>query len=313
MKSDFKYKSIVELSIRRKDEKGLPGDDVTLHNRKVGSSLNGNGPLRGLEYEEEVKYLPEIIGVSPNDNEWRKMVSDYWNNISVPIPADGVTANKLQGKVLRFVVGFKSEADKDAFEKVLSLEEKGEASKKGEVLEGLHDYILFRYCLVYGKVANRYEDVGKSPKILFYLYSTENETKVEHAKFKLRMKANELFTKMLMDFTLIDSILLMLDQDLSAYETPQDKHLALEALVKTRTLDFIKYAEDENLQIKSSIRKAVDKGIIKNPANTESFYYGENSEILLGHSLMDAVLYWKADKEANVKVISAIKARLKQI
>lgn len=313
MKSDFKHRVTLEVSIRRKEVKGLPGDDSSLHNQKVGSSLKGNGPLRGLEYEEEVKYLPEIIGVSPNDNEWRKMVQDYWNNISVPIPADGVTTNKLQGKVLRFTIGFTTKEAKEEFEKLISLEEKAEASKKGEVLEGLHDYILFRYCLVYGKVANRFEDIGKSAKILFYLYSTENETKVEHAKFKLRVKANELFTKMLMDKELIDSVLLLFEQDMSAYETLQDKHLALEALIKARPLDFIRFAEDDNLQIKADIKTAAERGIIKNPSNTESYYYGENNEILLGHSLTDVVLYWKSEQEQNVKIITAITARLKQL
>ncbi len=49
--SNFKHLSKVELSIRRKDSIGLPGDDPTLHNLKIGSALKAksNTPLRGLE------------------------------------------------------------------------------------------------------------------------------------------------------------------------------------------------------------------------------------------------------------------------
>jgi len=311
--SEYKYRSVVELSIRRKSIKGLPGDDPTLHNLKVGSSLKGNGPLRGLAYDEEAEYLPDIIGISPRDNEWRRAVIAYWNNISVGIPADGVSIGKLQGKPLKFTIGFKTKADKENFEKVLSLTEKAELGKKGLILDGVEDFILWRYCLVYSKVANRYEDINKSAKILFYLYSKETETRVEHQAFKLRVKANELFTQILMKPDMINAVLLMFGQDLTAYDTMQDKHLGLEALLKTRPADFINYMEDGNLAIKATIKQAVDAHIIHNPANTDSYYYGENNEVTLGTTLTDAVLYWKSDTKKNQEIITAVKARLKQI
>ena len=308
-----KYRSVIELSIRRKDIKGLPGDDSTLHNLKVGASLKGNGPLRGLTYDEEIKYLPEIIGVSPQDNEWRRTTKEYWYNVSVPIPADGLTAEKLQGRPIKFTVEFNNASDKESFEKVISFEEKAKASKKGEVIEGVGDYILWRYCLVYSRVANRYEDVRKSPKILFYLYSKENETLVEHTAFKSRIKAQNMFTKILMEENVINAVLLMFDQDLSAFDTLQDKHLALEAFIKNKPMLFIKYMEDENLVLKSTIKKAVDNKIIHKPANTDSYYFGENNEVVLGHTLMDATLFFKSKEQKNIEVVSTINARLKQL
>jgi len=312
-KLEFKYKSKVELSIRRKDIQGLPGDDPTLHNMKVGSSLKGNGPLRGLEYEEEIEYLPDIIGISPNDNEWRRAAKAYWNNISVSIPADGTTIGKLQGKVLNFTIAFKTESNKKDFETVLTFDEKVRFAKKGLVLEGVEDYILWRYCLVYGKVANSYKDIRKSPKILFYLYSKETETKVEHNAFKLRVKANNLFTQILMKDNIIDSVLLMFEQDLQTFETKADKHLALEALIKVKPSAFITFMEDGNLEIKATIKKAVDSHIIHCPSNTDSYYYGEGNEVCLGTTLTDAVIYWKSEEKINKEIVNAIKARLNQI
>lgn len=307
------YYSTVELSIRRKGKQGLPGDDPSLHNQKVGASLKGSGPNRGLTFEEEKRYLPEVINVSPLDVGWRQATNDYWSNIAVPIPPDGVSTTKLEGKVLKFTIEFKNKSDRDTFDKVLNFEEKANASKKGIVIDGINDYILWRYCLVYSKVANSFEDINKSPKILFYLYSKENETLVEHKAFKARVEAQTLFTSILMKEDVIDAVLLMFDQDLSVFDNLQDKHLALEALIKTQATSFVKYAKDINLDVKALIKKAVDRGILRNPANTQSYYFGENSEILLGTSLMEAVLYWKSDNEKNVQIVTAIKARLKNL
>lgn len=310
---DQRYSSTLELSVRRKNQIGLPGDDPTLHNVKIGSSLKGQGPLRGLTAEEERLYLPEIIGMSPSDVEWRRSVTEYWHNISVAVPADGVAIGKLEGKTISFTVEFDNPKLKEAFESVIEFDKKAEIAAKGEVIHGVADYILWRYCLVYGRVANRVQDVNRSPKIHFYLYSKANETKIEHTKFILRNKANGLFASIIAEEKKINAILLMYGQDLTAFDTPADKHLALEALIKVKPADFIAYVEDGDLGIKASIKRAVKAQILHNPPNTATYYYGDNNEALLGTTLTDAVLYWKSEEEEKVQIITAIKARLKQI
>jgi hypothetical protein len=313
MTQNTEYISKVELSVRRKEIKGLPGDDSTLHNLKIGSSLVGRSPLRGLDPEEEIKYLPEIIGISPSDQEWRKAAQEYWNNISVKVPADGLSTSKLQGLPLVFTLLFKDKTTKDAFDAAVLFEDKARISKQATVLDGLDDYILWRYCLVYSKVANRYEDVRKSPKILFYLYSKETETLVAHTLFKAKRKAQDLFATILTENATVDAVLLMFDQDLGAFESIVDKHLALDVLVNRRPLDFIKFMEDGNLKIKAFIKKAVEKHIIKKPALTDSYYYGDNNEVCLGTTLEDAVIFCKSTEQKNVEIINVIKAKLKQI
>lgn len=315
--SELKHFSTVELSIRRKNMVGLPGDDPTLHNLKIGSALKAksNTPLRGLEYEEEVKYLPEIIGYAPSDTEWRKMTSEYWNNISVPIPADGLTPEKLQGKILTFKVGFVNESDKKAFDSVFDFEEKANILKKlnsdnkCEVVTGVNDYILFRYCLVYKKVANKIEDVNKSPRIQFYLYSKQNEIKTNHQAFKARVQANNKFAEILMKEDIINAVLLLFGQDVKAFEDLQEKHIVLEGLIKQDPAKFLSFVEDSNLEIKAKIKKAVELRIIHSPVHTDSYYYGDNNEVLLGTTLTDAVLFWNNDK--NKEIIGVIESRLK--
>lgn len=311
MANDFKHLSKVSLSVRRKEIKGLPGDDVTLHNLKIGSSLSGKGPLRGLSFLEEVKYLPEIINISPTDNEWRSATKDYWSNISSVVPADGIGTSELHGLPLIFTISFPDAITKEAFEHAESFERKAEIAEKGTVVEGVEDYVLWRYCLVYSKVANKFTDVGKSPKILFYLYSKETETLVAHSLFKTKRKAQDLFASMLDKEPMVDAVLLMFAQDISAFTTLADKHLALDALVQSKPKEFIMYVEDGNLAIKSFLKKAVEKRIIHKPANTDSYYYGENREICLGNCLDDAVLYCKSTEPQNVEIINIIKAKIK--
>lgn len=318
----MEYKSKVKLSIRRIEGTSLPGEDSTLGNVKVGASLKGTSPLRGLTYEEEIRYLPQIVGYSPKDQDWRKVTKEYWNNISVPIPADGTTADELQGRVLEFVVGFSSEGLKKQFDGALEFEHKVAVIEKAEklgiekgkpmvdILVGVNDYVLFRYCLVYGRVANTVKDIRKSPKIRFYLHSKENATRYAHKSFKARKDAMAKFIEILDNEKAINALLLLFKQNLGSFNSLEDKHLALEVFVNKSPAQFLTYMNDSALLIKALIVRGVEQGVINNPANTDSYYYGENNEVLLGSSLTNAVLYFKSPDKESQEVVTAIKAQI---
>ena len=87
--------------------------------------------------------------------------------------------------------------------------------------------------------------------------------------------------------------------------------MALEEEIKLKPKEFLKLMADVNLNYKSFILRAANAGILYVPDNTESYYYGENREVLLGTSLDDAVLFIKSDEPKNVQIKDAIKARLK--
>jgi hypothetical protein len=309
------FYSTFALSVRRVNNPGLPGDDTSLYNIKIGSSLKGQGPLKGLDFEEEKKYLPELISISPSDVHWRAKANMYWNNIAVVVPADGTTVEKLQGRPMNFKLAFTSKVDRDRFEDTLDLEKKAEISKKGEVIDGIGDYILFRYCLVYGRVANSKADIHKTAKIRFYLFSKETETKNAHKALKQRSEASTLFNTLL-DPTkegMVNALLLMFKANLADFESLADKHLALEAFAANTPNDFINFINDGALVIKATIKKAVAGNIIHQPSNTDSYYYGDGNEVCLGTTLMDTVLYFKSTDEKKKQIVDVIKARLKQI
>ena len=303
------------LAIRRKPGLvGLPGDDPINYNFKVGSSMKGVDCLRGLNRQEEVKYLPSLINIFPEDTQhWLQATRDYWSNISVFIPSDEETNdNKLRGKVLQFTVSFKSAKIAEDY-KLASLQDKVGIIQKsgGEVVEGISDYVLFRYCLVYGRVANSFEQIYNSPRIRFYLYSRDQEMKIEHNIFQERIKATKVFLDILTDEKTVDAVLRMFGKKPESFETLGEKHLEVDKIKTSTPRLFIDYVNDKDLRLKASIKRAVELGIIYNPTNTDSYYYGADNDILIGSSLLDAVLYFKSEDEKKKQIRDSIIQQLK--
>lgn len=317
--SNFPHKSNIKLSIRRVTQIGLPGDDPTLFNVKLGASLKGGSPLRGLSHDEEIKYMPDIIGYSPNDNDWRRATKDYWNNISVTIPADGATADELQGKILDFTIAFKTKEAQSQVESLLSFTEKAQELTRLDnqglisLIYGVEDYVLFQFATKSSSVANTIKDIRKSPKISFYLYSKAVEVQAKYNLFKLRTEAKKVFLSLMEDESLVNALLVMFEQDVNSFADLPSKHLALEVYVDKYPQEFIKYTQDSTLKVKSFISKAVKSGIINKPSNSDNYYYGDNNDVLLGKNLEEAVLFLTDVEPKNQEIKSAISARLKNL
>jgi hypothetical protein len=302
------------VSIRRKPGLvGLPGDDPINYNYKIGSAIKGVDALRGLTRQEEVLYLPHLINVYPEDTQhWLQATRDYWSNIAVFIPADEETSdNKLKGKVLQFVVTFKSNTIAEQY-KGASLEDKvAIIQKSGVVVEGIADYVLFRYCLVYGRVANSFEQIYASPRIRFYLYSRDQEMKIEQTIFQERTKATRVFLDILTDEKTVDAVLRMFGNNPEVFENLGEKHLKVEQIKNGTPRLFMDYVNDKDLRLKANIKRAVELGIIYSPTNTDSYYYGADNDILLGNSLLDAVLFFKSEDEKKKQIKDSIVNQLK--
>lgn len=300
-----------KASVRRVGSYTLPGASNEEANVKIGASLRGNTILKGLSFEEEVKYLPSIINVSPKDPAWFEETKNYWSNISVPVPHDNMSNPDLPGRDLSFSINFEDEKFKKAFEASVDLKEKAKIAENGTVVEGVDNYVLFKYCLEYSRVAASFALVRKSAKILFYLYSPTTEKSIVKINFEKRMKARNKFIEIINDDTLVDAMLLIYGQDLALFKETSDKHIALEAKIEKNPDLFLKEIGDVNLKYKSFIKKAVNARVIHNPSNTDSYYYGDNNEINLGNTITDAILYLKNDANAEIK--QAIQSRLKTI
>lgn len=297
-----KFKLSINCSIRRRPSLiGLPGTDPNDRIYKIGASLDARTRknLKGVDGAVEALFMPSIIGTNIADNSFQDKVNEYWGNIGVFIPADeSFLREEVRGKVLKIDYEVTGQALKERIDGQTDIEAKVELIKEGlankvVTVEYSHvpDFILLCYCLKYSKVAKDFTYLDKSPKILFYIYNKASAIKAKLNTIDLRNKAIKVFTELANDENKINQLLVMFNKLPNEYDTLDDKLIALDAEYNTSNLNmekFVKFAEDDQLDIKYLITYAVKKGKLNNPSNTEAYYY---NQVLLGRTLQEAVLY----------------------
>ena len=300
-----------------------------IHNhRRIGASLSKGGDVvRGLNFEEEKKYLGEIIGVSPSSQDWQKATRAYWCNITQEVPADEfgleLEVGFLYPDDAAAEKGREEEAAENAkaiamFEKDLDYTIQFDVRQKVGQPINLRDYILYRHCLVYNQCANSPKLVNKSPKIRFYLYSREAAQADAAIKVKMRQKAYTMYLELVGDRGKVDNVIHVLKDVIQRYNdkptnvekidvsTDIGKDVALEKLANEFPERLIAVASDVDLSLKAFIERAIGAGELKRLANTDTIIYGDNTPI--GNSVNEAVAYLKS--EDNREVLQTIKARL---
>lgn len=299
--------------VRRKKRDSLPttGDIVMDESiEKIGSSFKGNASLRGLTFEEEKVFLREIIGVSPDSPNWESACTEYWKNISKEVPAsdkDGEGGLKLETGMIY--------ATKEAYEKDLNArKENGAVIMPAGRPINLADYILWRYCLVYGDVANDIKDVGKSPKIRFYLFSKAKQIEEEKVGFEVRKKAAQLLYSQINDREWVEHILrVLIQQDAAPTYTIKDlptlgegeKDVILEKYMKQNPVLFHALGQDKDLQMRSFVELAIAMNILTRVPNTSTVNYETET---LGTDMVQVIAYLK--NPSNDETYKRIKAQV---
>lgn len=267
------------------------GDDPSFYRMKIGGSLNG---VNCLTEEEKIKLLPPIIHTSPNDPiNWNRAVNTYFSNIHKEVPITGLSLE----------IGMIYNNEEDAKKEV-----------NGTPINPA-DYILYRYCLGYSRVANTPEDVYKSPNIMFYITDPITESKKAANRVMRENYAKTLYFELLKDAVQIDNVVAMYDHNPDILNT-DDKIVLLAGLSNPREpqLDpnnveiekFISYVTDKKLQSKAFVKRCLSYAILRKIENTEMYYFGDTK---IGNGLEEAVEFVLNTK--NDSVYEAMKAKLK--
>lgn len=320
------YLCTVQCAIRRKPNLiGLPGQDPAERIYRIGASLDGRtkGNLKGISGELEIKFMPEVVGISANDPGFRRAIEEYWSSIGKAVPADEPFLRDHE-KGIKLSLEFRviGKAKKEQFDAILKVEEKMETLNKWLVTtvgketnnplpvavldhDSISDYLLLNYCLKYSKVANSFEDIDKSPKIDFYIFEKAVSVKNQLSVIDLRQKAMSLYQDLDGNDRKIDAILLMFEEDLSNFDNQVDKLLRIDELYNAAPLDnmkkFVAYAQDEAWETKYLVKLAIKLNKLRNPVNTNAIYYGD---VLIGTSLEDSVLFLNNDvKGKEIKTV----------
>jgi len=311
IKIRFPYNEHKEVYIRRKKQMGaIPGQNPDEAKSKIGSSYSGSAPLRGLTFDEEKRHLPAIISINSDSQNWEKAVKDYWASITKDIPS---------GDGLKLEIGLRYEKKED-YEVDRKNNERDTngvlINPKGNPIN-LADYILWRYCLLYSHVANNIEDLGKSPKIRFYIFNKDKEIAIKKVSQNTKRQALQEWFKRMNERDWVNDVLhVLVANDKSGKHNivkltsmgEDEKDILMDELIDQSPDFFLKIAKDSNLELKAFIENCVVRGILNRIANTSTLQYEGNN---IGSSIDQTIAYLQ-DKNNN-QILNELKAKLKRL
>jgi len=287
----------------------LPGQNPDEADVKVGASYKGSSTLKGLTFEEEEKYLPEIIGISSSSPEWAKETRNYWGNISKKVPpGDGVE--------LQIGLFYATQEDYDYDQKLVAAPEGNLFNHKGKPIN-LADYIIWRYCLVYSRVANNESFIGLSPKIEMFLYSKDKEVADKKKIINSKRAANTLYYKNIIDREWVDYVLTVLvaqDKNPARKVTVQqlqsmsedEKDVLLDTYATDNPDAFVIIGENKDLQMRAFIERCIAAGKLTRIPNTDTITMDGTP---VGNTINEAVAFMNNSK--NSQTLQSLKAQLK--
>jgi hypothetical protein len=285
--------------------------------RKIGSTIGAVNKM--IINGDEMKVLmPTILGKDPKSisSGWDDVVKDYWDSLRVEIEEEGMELEvgfiydfndrEKREEITRLALEFKSIVDDKSLMKVLKDSKDGKQiipeNKKYLYATPINipNYLLWRYCLNYSLVANKIEDVDKSPRIAFYLYSKGEIESTRREASKLEDKSLAKYIELISKEEKVDNVILALGHDIKGMSV-DDKHILLKNLSKEDATKFIETVDDKNLIIKAEINKLINANILRRTPNTEIITDASDPELILGHSINEVITYFSLDtKQAKV-------------
>jgi hypothetical protein len=319
-----KHLCTIQCAIRRRPGLvALPGQDPAERVYKIGASLDNRtkGNLKGISGDLELKFMPEIVGLSANDPQFRRAVEEYWSSIGRPVPADEpFLKDHEKGIKINIQFHILGEARKQKFAKLLKVEEKIEQlniwlvtkNASDEYIatldfDSVSDYLLLTYSLKYSKVANTFEDVDKSPKIEFYIFEKEVSVKNQLSAIELRKSALRAYQDLEENQKQVDAVLLLFEKNPNDFDNLIDKLLAIDELYNespAKMKIFVDYVGDSNWELKALVRKAITTNKLRTPVNSTAVYHGDT---LLGVTLEEAVLFLKNEEKGKAIYANLLK------
>jgi len=309
------------------------GSDVFFNIKRIGSSFKHGAVARGLTFEEEKAYLPQLIGTNLDSKEWEAKTLEYWADINADVPPPNIEG---KGGGLELEVGFEYPDEESA--RAGEKERKEEWSKhyqlvvKENVKEyqmkfdvrfklgkpiNLRDYIIYRYCLIYSKVANFPELVTSSPNIEFYMATSSHTEETMLVIAKHRKAAYARLIEIDDKDSVKTAILYLMKPQIDAIRSStkqlypvtskENRDILLEKIASDYPEQFIFVSSDTSLMDKALIERFIVKGLLKRVEGTNTIIYGDNQRI--GNSLEEAIAFLKT--EINLPIMQELQEKLK--
>lgn len=240
---------------------------------RIGSVLDGRGPLRGVTGEEEKELLSRVMGVQPTDPRFDEKAENFWASLTIHVESGGAILD-------------------------ITTNEDGEPKDPEQ-------YVKYLWAKKHPKVADTKEDMLRNPNVWFYIHDPEIAKKKSSEETKARKEAYAAMIEVSDDVDTSRAILRVmgtmnpdsLDKDLVEVE--------LEKYAKSEPKKFLAAATDKNLKLRNEILTLVDKGVLSRVGNAVYFI-----DDLLGNTMEETIKFFKNKK--NSETVNAIRAKLEE-
>lgn len=162
------------VTLRRKTNTRLPAIivDETFAHLGGGFDSTTNDTLRGVSYDEEKAYLPNLVGCSPDSFDWSAKTRAFWEKFDVTVPTHGKILNITCEKAKFVVPGTGKEITIDRPEVVL-------------------DYLIWRFAQKHSEVASNLAECLALKEKQFYIEDQDAEIKAKTTTLEIKNKARQ--------------------------------------------------------------------------------------------------------------------------
>lgn len=296
----------------------------------IGSSYKSSTILTSNKDEMEA-YMPPLIGVSPNNEDFVTRVKAYFNNFSVVVDELGKTLDisfrynhyrdflDIQAKENKINAEYEAANKqgvgklKEALEQKITDLNALESTKYryGNPIN-INDYILYRHCLLYSGIAKDVALINSDPSVRFYIKDdkreAENEAKFRAAKNLARanyvklLSNSELFKAVFIKYCSKNNIVI---NNGLAMDIIKQQEL-LDTFATTDPVKFNKYCDDKDIILKGLIEMLINKGVLIKSMYTQNI--STVSGEFIGANEKEAVLWFK--NPVNNAMVESFKNRL---
>jgi hypothetical protein len=205
--------------------------------RRIGSTYTKSGDiLKGLTIAEQKKWLPEILGIASTEAGWAKQVRDYFANLTVEVPPNGVELN-------------------------ISTDEEGNPIN-------VVDYIKWKFASAHPHVAAE----EKSSKGRYFISDPQREEAAKIAKGRTKKDAFRALILVTEDLDKSKQVLKAFGIRVDNLSAAQIE-LALEDQAEANPTEFVRVCNDKNLEMVAFIWDAIESGVLRKSGNT--FLFGD--------------------------------------
>ena len=246
---------------RRENTTNLPDDVYVEAKRRIGSVFDKNGSLlKGLSLDEQKKYLPSIIGISPNDPGWSNAVRRFYAELTIEVPQNGIELDITM-------------------------------NEEGEPIAPL-DFVKFRFAALHPHVAE--EEDSNVTNTRYYFFDPKKDEEIRVAETRVRKEAYKNLILVCEDEKKMDQVLAAYGKQAAKYSKDQ-KELMLEDLMDEDAVEFNRIAKDKNLEYVALINECIDASVLRKAGNM--YLYGDET---IGEDLEQAIRHLKLKRNSGM-------------